>query len=92
VLNILKTHVPAIVVGLYLLTVIVCVLLMSVFGLSVDWVCVATLFVLTLPWSIVFVLWGSHTGGQMFFTTSVLTAAAVNALLLYYLCSAIKRG
>jgi hypothetical protein len=93
-MGLLKSKLPLIIPALYLLAVIACILLAFDFkgDINLDWTLV--LIGLTLPWSIVSIIfmWALiHGAGLGFFTVMYLAFAGINALILYYVCSAIRR-
>jgi hypothetical protein len=82
---------PVIIPSLYLLAVLGCIPLAFDYAGDVDMTWLLVLIVLTLPWSVVSVvfMWALiHGAGLEFFTFMYLAFAAVNVYGLYRLCSA----
>lgn len=79
---------------LYLAAVLVCIPLAFDFKGAIDTTWTLVLIVLTLPWSMVSVLFAwalIHGAGLEFFTFMYLAFACVNAFILHYICSAFRR-
>lgn len=94
VVNLLKSKLLLILPALYLLAVIVCILLAFDFTgrINSEWTLV--LIALTLPWSIVSVvfMWALfHGAGLEFFTVMYLVFAGLNVLVFYLIWSAIRK-
>jgi hypothetical protein len=80
----LKLVIPAV----YLLAVCVCIALAFDFSGSIDTTWTGVLIILTLPWSIVSILFAwalIHGAGLGFFATMYLFFAGLNATALYFL-------
>lgn len=85
---------PVIIPSLYALAVLGCIPLAFDYAGDVDTTWLLVLVALTLPWSLVSVvfMWALiHGAGLEFFTFMYLAFAAVNAYILYRLCSASRR-
>lgn len=91
----LRTRFPIVLSALYLLTVIVCIPLAFDFKGAIDFDWTLVLIGLTLPWSLVSVVFAwslIHGAGLEFFTFMYLLFAGLNATILYYVCCAFRRS
>lgn len=82
------------VISLYLFAVLVCIPLAFDFEGAIDTTWTLVLIGLTLPWSLVSILfvWSLiHGAGLEFFTFMYLVFAGINAFILYRLCAAGRR-
>ena len=89
-----KPKLPFVVIAVYLLAVVICVFLAFDFAgrINTNWTLV--LIALTLPWSLVSVIYAwalIHGAGLEFFTLMYLVFAGLNSLIFYKLYSYFHR-
>ena len=92
--KILKSKFPVIVVLLYLLAVGICLFMGFNFEGSINPFWMLGLIVLTLPWSIVSIIFSwalIHGAGLEFFAVMYLIFAGINSLLIYWFCSSLRK-
>lgn len=85
---------PLIVIAIYLLAVVICVFLAFDFEGAIDTSWTLALIVLTLPWSLVSILFAwalIHGAGIEFFTFMYLAFAGLNSIIFYWLYSLSQR-
>lgn len=93
-MNTLNSKFPFIVISVYLLTVITCIFLAFDFEGAIDTSWTLVLILLTLPWSLVSILFAwalIHGAGLEFFTFMYLVFAGLNTLILYWLYASSRR-
>jgi hypothetical protein len=89
-----KPKLPFVVMAIYLLAVVVCVFLAFDFAGAINSNWTLVLIALTLPWSIVSVIFAwalIHGAGLEFFTFMYLVFAGLNSLIFYKLYSYFHR-
>jgi hypothetical protein len=89
-----KPKLPFIVMAIYLLAVIVCIFLAFEFAGAINFNWTLVLIALTLPWSIVSVIFAwalIHGAGLEFFTFMYLLFAGLNSVIFYKLYSLFRR-
>lgn len=87
-------HIPLIATLLYLVCVVICIPLAFDYEGRIDTTWTLVLIVLTLPWSLVSVLFAwalIHGAGLEFFTVLYLVFATVNAIILHRACSYFRK-
>jgi hypothetical protein len=89
-----KPKLPFVVIAIYLLAVVVCVFLAFDFAGAINFNWTLVLIALTLPWSIVSVIFAwalIHGAGLEFFTFMYLIFAGLNSFIFYRLYSSFHR-
>ena len=77
-------------IAIYMLAVVVCIFLAFDFEGAIDTLWTGVLILLTLPWSLVSILFAwalIHGAGLEFFAIIYLLFASINSLIFYWLCS-----
>jgi hypothetical protein len=90
----LRTRFPIVLTALYLVVVFACIPLAFDFAGAINFNWTLVLIGLTLPWSLVSVLFAwslIHGAGLEFFTVMYVLFAGLNATILYYICFAFRR-
>ncbi len=86
---------PLVVIAIYMLAVFVCIFLAFDFEGAINTLWTGALIVLTLPWSLVSILFAwalIHGAGLEFFAVIYLLFASFNSLIFFWLCSRFRKN
>jgi hypothetical protein len=90
-----KLKIPLAVIAIYMLSVGLCIIKAFDFAGAINTNWTLALIVMTLPWSIISILFAwalIHGAGLEFFALLYLSFAGINAAIFYRLCLVAQRG